>query len=300
MDLKQLEYFVRIAETQSFSRASSQLNVAQSALSRQVRLLEEELDVALMIRNGRGAELTPAGARLLEQAQELIRHAGQVRDTVIAEATEPRGDLLIGIPADLATNVGVELIAELRARHPRILTKSIVGTTVVMQEMLAAGQLSIAMLGVRTLQDDLIDLESVRMGQLHLVGAPGSLARFGKSVSLDQILDLPYVMTARTNAVRGLEHTAQLAGTPLNIVAETNYFPLAIELLHRNIGYTIWPAEVIAEDIAAGALHAIPVKELAFHWAIGRPKSKPVTPAVRAAQDLMRVLLARPPLLSRN
>ena len=300
MDLKQLEYFVRIAETRSFSRASAQLNVAQSALSRQVKILEEELDVALMVRHGRGAELTPAGTRLLEQARELLRHADQVRNEVIAEATEPRGELHIGIPADLATTVGAELIVEMRQRYPRVLTKSIVGTTVVMQEMLSAGQLSIAMLGVRTVEDDFLDLEPIRPGQLHLVGAPGTLTRFGKSVSLDQVLDLPFVLTARTAAMRGLETTAHTAGSPLNIVAETNDFPLAIELLHKKLGYTIWPAEVIAEDIAAGLLDAIPVKELRFQWCIGKPKSKPATPAVRAAEELIRVLLKKPPKLHKQ
>lgn len=298
MDLKQLEYFVKIAEAQSFSRAAGQLNVAQSALSRQVRLLEDELDVELLIRHGRGAELTPAGERLLEQAQGLLRHADQVRDNVIAEATEPRGELLIGIPADLATNVGAELLAELHKRYPRILAKSIVGTTVVMQELLAAGQLNIAILGVRGTEEDILDLEYIRPAQLHLVGGPGSLSRFGKDVSLDQLLDLPFIMTARTAAIRGLEHAAQTAGSPLKIVTETNYFPLAIELLHRNIGYTIWPIEVIAKDLNAGRLEAIPVRELHFRWSIGRPKFKALTPAIRAAQELIRELLTRPGTLA--
>ena len=61
MDLKQLEYFVRVAELGSFTRAAIELDVAQPALSRQVRLLEVELRQNLLVRNGRGAVPTEAG-----------------------------------------------------------------------------------------------------------------------------------------------------------------------------------------------------------------------------------------------
>ena len=64
MDLKQLEYFVRVAELGSFTRASQSLNVAQPALSRQVRLLEVELRQNLVVRNGSGATPTHAGPPL--------------------------------------------------------------------------------------------------------------------------------------------------------------------------------------------------------------------------------------------
>ena len=64
MDLKQIEYFVQIADLGSFSRAASVLRVAQPALSRQVRALEVELRQPLFDRNGRGVTLTEAGKRL--------------------------------------------------------------------------------------------------------------------------------------------------------------------------------------------------------------------------------------------
>ena len=65
MDLRQLEYFVRVAELGSFTRAAALLGVAQPALSRQVRLLEVEMRQSLLLRNGRGATATEAGKILL-------------------------------------------------------------------------------------------------------------------------------------------------------------------------------------------------------------------------------------------
>src|ERR687886_348250 len=69
MDLRQLEYFVRVAELGSFTRAAVELDVAQPALSRQVRLLELELRQSLLLRNGRGAVPTEAGKILLEHGR---------------------------------------------------------------------------------------------------------------------------------------------------------------------------------------------------------------------------------------
>ena len=69
MDLRQLEYFVRVAELGSFSRAALALDVAQPALSRQVRLLEVELRQNLLQRHGRGAVPTEAGLPIMEASR---------------------------------------------------------------------------------------------------------------------------------------------------------------------------------------------------------------------------------------
>ena len=79
MDLKQLEYFVHVAEFGSFTRSSRYLQVAQPALSRQVRALEVELRQALFERNGRGVTLTEAGQRLLEHARGILQQVQRAR-----------------------------------------------------------------------------------------------------------------------------------------------------------------------------------------------------------------------------
>ena len=79
MDLKQLSYFVRVAEMGSFTRASIVLDIAQPALSRQVRLLEVELRQSLLIRNGRGITLTEAGKVLLEHSRGVLHQMERLR-----------------------------------------------------------------------------------------------------------------------------------------------------------------------------------------------------------------------------
>ena len=82
MDLKQLEYFIRVAELGSFTRAGARaLDIAQPALSRQVRLLEVELRQNLLLRNGRGATPTEAGQLLLDHARGILHQVERARGT---------------------------------------------------------------------------------------------------------------------------------------------------------------------------------------------------------------------------
>ena len=89
MDLKQLEYFVRVAELGSFTRAAIALNIAQPALSRQIRLLEVELKQNLLTRNGRGAVSTEAGKLLLAHGRGILHQVDRARE----ELGQVRGSL---------------------------------------------------------------------------------------------------------------------------------------------------------------------------------------------------------------
>ena len=80
MDLKQIAYFVRVAELGSFTRASLTLAIAQPALSRQIRLLEVELRQNLLVRNGRGVTLTEAGRLMLEHGRGILHQVERARE----------------------------------------------------------------------------------------------------------------------------------------------------------------------------------------------------------------------------
>ena len=89
MDLKQLEYFVRVVELGSFTRAALALDIAQPALSRQVRTLEVELRQNLLVRNGRGVTPTEAGALLLEHGRGILHQVQRAQE----ELARVRGGL---------------------------------------------------------------------------------------------------------------------------------------------------------------------------------------------------------------
>ena len=146
MDLKQLEYFVRVAELGSFTRAGIALDVAQPALSRQVRLLEVELRQNLVVRNGCGALPTEAGKLLLEHGRGILHQVERVREELGRIRGALAGRVAIGLPPSLAKVLAVPLVREFRRQMPEATLSISEGLSLGMQASLASGRLDIALL----------------------------------------------------------------------------------------------------------------------------------------------------------
>ncbi|HNB44131.1 MAG TPA: LysR family transcriptional regulator, partial [Burkholderiaceae bacterium] len=129
MNLKQLEYFVQVAELGSFSRAAQVLDIAQPALSRQVRALEIELHETLLLRNGRGVALTEPGRRLFEHGVAILQHVAQAREDMGASRDEPVGRLTVGLPPSLGRRLTLPLIDRFRSGLPRARLAVVEGLT---------------------------------------------------------------------------------------------------------------------------------------------------------------------------
>ncbi|HTU28504.1 MAG TPA: LysR substrate-binding domain-containing protein [Solirubrobacteraceae bacterium] len=118
MDLRQLRYFVAVAEELHFSRAASRLNLAQSALSSQVRALEREVGGPLLVRSTRRVELTPAGERLLQDGREVLAAADGALERVRALARGEAGAIVLGSMGPAAGGLLAPLLARFASRHP--------------------------------------------------------------------------------------------------------------------------------------------------------------------------------------
>jgi DNA-binding transcriptional LysR family regulator len=118
MDLRELRYFVAVAEERHFGRAAARLHMTQPPLSRAVRRLETDLGHVLLHRSPSGVALTPAGASLYDEARTLLAQADQARARVAAAAGA--ATITIGTLADSAEEVGTRLAAAYRDRHPGV------------------------------------------------------------------------------------------------------------------------------------------------------------------------------------
>src|ERR1700754_761233 len=98
MDIKQLEYFVRVAELGGFTKAAAVLAVAQPALSKQIRQLEVELQRNLLVRNGRGVSLTEEGAMLLSHAKGILEQVDRARQEIRDIQDLPIGKVVVAAP----------------------------------------------------------------------------------------------------------------------------------------------------------------------------------------------------------
>src|SRR5215831_17765860 len=180
MDLRQLRYFVTVAERGGFGAAASALNVAQSALSRHVRLLEHELGGTLLERGARGVSVTESGKLLLARGRWLLGAFDDVKAEVRTENREPSGTVRLGAPSSLADILYAPLAKIVVERFPRVRLEMSEGLTEAMCDRLLRAELDIAIVTMPQPNDHL-DYETLMIEQLFLIGpARDTLLRGGR------------------------------------------------------------------------------------------------------------------------
>lgn len=202
MDLKQLSYFVRVAELGSFSRASIMLDIAQPALSRQVRLLELELHQHLLVRNGRGVSLTEAGKVLLEHSRGVLHQVERLREEVSRVRGSLAGSVALGMPPTVSKVLTVPVSREFRRRMPEATLSITEGLSSPMAQALVAGRLDIALLHNASPSPD-ISLTPLLEEELLLVQRRED-APSRKTSQLAELAQLELIIPSRPNAIRML------------------------------------------------------------------------------------------------
>jgi DNA-binding transcriptional LysR family regulator len=124
VDLRKLRYFVAVAEHLHFGRAAEALHIAQPVLSRQIKVLEDDLKAPLFVRDKRATELTPAGAQLLAEARPLLANAAALRRRVTRVARGP-ATFVVGFMPGLIVTAPIRALV---SRHPE-LTVEVIRTT---------------------------------------------------------------------------------------------------------------------------------------------------------------------------
>jgi DNA-binding transcriptional LysR family regulator len=140
-DLRRLGYFVAVAEERNFTRAAERLHVAQPALSRQIRLLEQELGVELLRRTTHTVELTAAGELLLERGSRLLGDADALWRAVQRTAAGLRGTVKLAYGASAGYETAPKLLAALAERLPELEIETQVLSSAAILEGVAAGTL---------------------------------------------------------------------------------------------------------------------------------------------------------------
>lgn len=249
MDIRQLEYFVRVAENRSFSRAAMVLDIAQSALSRQVRALEVELRLSLLTRTGRGVELTEAGERLHAHAVTLLQQLESARNDMQSSRGEPVGHVSIGFPPSIAGHITVSLVERFKRELPRARLSVVEGLSSHMSEWLVAGRIDLAVLYN---PDPSLDLEftPVFSESLCLVSPPGdnSATAIPRTAALSDLAALPLILPERSHMVRRLlERQATLSGWTLHVAWEVSSVQAIIDLVCAGHGHAVLPRSSIRQ-----------------------------------------------------
>ncbi len=292
MNLKQLEYFVSVAELGSFSKAAVALDIAQPALSRQVRALEVDLRETLLLRNGRGVTLTEAGQRLFEHSVAILNQVAQAREDMGARRDEPVGRITIGLPPSIGRQLTLPLIDGFRRQLPKARLAIVEGLSSHIAEWLATGRVDLGLvynpdaapnLTIRPLLEEPLCLVS-----------PASPSRPGGDprapVRLSSLARYPLVVPERQHVIRRLIETqATLAGLTLDIAWEVSSIAAIIDLVCAGYGHAVLHASAVLASGRADELVARPIVEpqITSVLCLATSAHKRATPLQRAAAQLL-------------
>ena len=268
MDLKQLEYFVRVAELGSFTRAAQALNIAQPALSRQVRLLEVELRQNLLVRNGRGATPTQAGQLLLEHGRGILHQVERAREELGRVRSGLSGRVALGLPPSVARVLTVPLTRAFRQRMPEAQLSISEGLSTAMQENLQNGRLDIAVLYNPNQVPGIEHTPLVQEELLLVQPRPPGLQEDPPPppISLQEVAALPLVIPTRPNAIR-MHVESEMAAVDCRpqIALEIDGVSAILDLVADGAGYAILSRNAVMRSVRPSAFAVRQVSEPALH-----------------------------------
>jgi LysR family nitrogen assimilation transcriptional regulator len=293
MDLKQIEYFVRVAEMGSFTRAAIALNVAQPALSRQVRLLEVELRQTLLKRNGRGASPTDAGLLLLEHGRGILHQIERTHEALGRARSGLTGRVALGLPPSVARVLTVPLTRAFREKMPDAQLSISEGLTSAMQESLLNGRLDIALL-YNMKPTSGLEVSHLVQEELWLVRRrPPGLQEDPPPppIEFKDVAKLPLVIPSRPNAIRMLVESEMAAvGMRPHIALEIDGVTAILDLVADGAGCAILSRNAVTRSInpSAFSTQSISSPQLSIELSCVISSQRPSTETQKATLILIR------------
>lgn len=263
MDTHRLRYFLSIAEAGSMTQAAAVLGIAQPALSRQVRLLEEDLGVTLFRRTSRGMLLTEEGERLraataapLRQLELAIQYAGSPLARV-------ERSLHLGIPPTAAGPLAAPLLAALGSAFQSASFRVTVAHPDALVEGLLKGAVDVAV--INPVSDDRVFCRDLLAEDLAVIGGLESGLRPDRPVSFTELAGLPLVLPASPTGIRGTVESAALRlRLRLQCRYSTDSVEVAKDLIAAGLVHGVLPISACGPDIEDGRLRCAPLREPAL------------------------------------
>ncbi len=295
MELRQLAYFLAIAEERNFTRAARRIPIAQPAISQQIHRLESELSEKLFVRDRRGIRLTPAGEALLPHARAMLANADHAREAVTAVRGLLSGRLAIGFVQPLPDRRLIGMLGAFHREHPRIELRLIEDETDALLAALHTGELDAALIGLGSYDRLPPKVMSRLVAREPAVAAvyPEHPLSGRSSIMLRALRDTPMVaLTSSSKQRSNLEAACRAAGFAPQIVAETSDLGITVELIRQQIGVAVLPRSALEGVTTVVQLTLTRPKldrRILLTW---HPASNP--PAVRALLAMAQHHLAAP------
>jgi DNA-binding transcriptional LysR family regulator len=252
VDVRQLEMFRAVAEERSFTRAAERLHVSQSAISRQVKLLEDELGGRLLHRGGKGASLTAPGELLLRLANRIHRDMQDVMGQIAETHGLLRGSLTIAGGMTVCMHVLPRVLRQYRKLYPGVDLRVVSGPTEAILRQVRSHEVDLALLTL-PLGDADLEVAPVLREEMVVVTAPGHPLAKARAVDAQQIARFPLILyEAGSNSRRVQDRLFADAALQVKVAMETENVEIIKAMVGAGLGITLIPWAAIAKDAKSG------------------------------------------------
>lgn len=292
MNLKQLRYFVIVADAGGFSQAADAAHLAQSALSRHVRLLEGELNTRLFDRTGRGVVLTEQGEYLINQARAILDMVTQTERSLLKWYEDPVGRVRLGMTPTGSIHSAPALIRELRRLFPEISLHVSEGISAMLCNRVLDGQLDLAVVFEEPVSE-LLRTELLREEPLCLITAPG--VKLPDPLPLSALEDLPLILPTQHGRIRvAVERACSAAGLACEPAYTVDAVTTMKNLVANGDGVAVLTRESVLSEVEDGriAVHSLDAPNLVLPLFVTYRAKHQVGRATAATLETIRRLLA--------
>ncbi|WP_037607232.1 LysR family transcriptional regulator [Streptacidiphilus rugosus] len=260
MELRQLEYFVAVAEEANFTRAAERVHISQSGVSAQIRQLEQDLGAQLFDRSARAAALTDAGRAALVHARAVLAGADALRQSVDEVSGLLRGRLLVGMVGGCTITPFFEALASFHRAHPGIEVSLVEDASDRLVERVRAGELDLALTGLVGALPAGLGGHALVDERLIAAVPPGHPLAERDGVTLDELCGYPLVCMPQGTGIRAaLDEACAARGLRPLVAMQASAPPAIADLAQRGLG-----AAVLSESLSGlceGRLRVLPIAD---------------------------------------
>ena len=259
IDIRRLKLFVAVAEELHFGRAAARVGMAQPPFSQQIRRLERDLEVELLLRTSRRVLLTPAGEELLRSAHDLIAQRDEIVDRVRRTASGDAGTLRIGFGASSAIGILPAIVRQIRGQIPDVTLHLDDRDGADVAAAIRTGTLDVAIVRAPFTARNLV-IRPVHSEPFVAVLSAGHALAGREAVTPQELALSPFILFPRA-ASPGLHDTiiglCIADGFSPVIIQEANTWLTVVGLVECGLGITIAPAS--ASGVCPSAVTCIPI-----------------------------------------
>lgn len=295
--IRQLQFFLAVAEQGSVSGAARNLSISQSSVTEALKALEADLGVELFLRRSRGLEITHAGHQFLRHARKILEDVSDARSIFDPSRDAPRGRLSLGVTTLVAGYVLSEILSRFRRANPQVEVSAIEDNGEYLEHLLIGGELDVAVLVTSSLHNrSALQIETLDVSAFRLWLPLGHELAGKEAITLDDVAREPLIMLSVDEIETGTAALMASLGARPNIAFRTRSVEAVRSLvatgagvaLLPNLVYRPWSLEgdrIEIRDVSGD----LPAVQVGLAWRRGAPLSAIGRDFVRSAQTALSI-----------